>query len=319
MIGNELRGAAVALLLLAPSIARADGSQAALAQSLFDEAVKLMEQERYAEACPKLAESQRLDPAGGTLLNLGLCREKEGKLATAWTIYNEALSQAIKDGRKDRELTAKGRVEALEPMLAKIVIVVPEEVARLDGLEVTLDGVRIGHAAFGVQSPIDTGAHILTASAANKREWQDTVQVHQNGEVVRVAIPLLADAPVPPAPPVERPVLTPSPLRPAGVVIGGAGLASIVVGSIMGGLAIARRGDSNAECPMNRCSARGVALNEDAKTFAWVSNITFGVGIAALATGTIFFLVGKPTAQKNATVVPLAGPATAGAGLAGRF
>ena len=302
MTGSDLaRIVCGVVIALAPSVALADGSETALAQSLFDEGVRLMEQNRYAEACPKLAESQRLDPGGGTLLNLGLCREKEGKLATAWAIYNEALSQAIKDGRKEREATARQRVEELGPMLAKIVIRVPSDVASLGGLVVTLDGVDIGRAAFGVESPIDAGDHVMTAKADGKLEWQQTISVKKDGETSSVDVPMLADAP---PPVVEKPVYKSNPLRPIGFVIGGVGVAGIAVGAIAGGLAIGKRGESNAECPMNQCSAKGVALNEDAKSMAWVSNIGIGVGIAALITGTIFIIAGKPTLVQRAMLVP---------------
>ena len=97
--------------MVAGGAAHADGppSQAdrALARSLFDEARILMDAKRNAEACPKLAESDRLDPGGGTLLNLGVCHENEGKLARAWVELNEALSRAVRDGRKGREDLAR--------------------------------------------------------------------------------------------------------------------------------------------------------------------------------------------------------------------
>src|SRR5450432_3403221 len=68
--------------MAAPSFARADDSAAA--QALFDQGKKAMAALNYAEACPKLEESYRLQEALGTLLNLADCYQRQGKLASAW-------------------------------------------------------------------------------------------------------------------------------------------------------------------------------------------------------------------------------------------
>ncbi|HEY6459621.1 MAG TPA: hypothetical protein VIY73_05695, partial [Polyangiaceae bacterium] len=80
----------------ATSTARAEPTPAnrTLAQSLFEEARKLMAAKDYAAACPKLAQSETLDPSPGTLLNLAVCHQEAGRLATAWSEFNDAAASA---------------------------------------------------------------------------------------------------------------------------------------------------------------------------------------------------------------------------------
>ena len=71
-------------LWLATGVVGAQGaSDKAAAEALFDQGVRLMKQNNFAEACPKLEESDRIDPAVGTLLYLGECYERVGKTASA--------------------------------------------------------------------------------------------------------------------------------------------------------------------------------------------------------------------------------------------
>src|SRR5947207_14602108 len=111
-------GVACGILLFAHAAgAQPTSADISLAQSLFEQGTDLMRQKKYAEACPKLAESQQLDPGGGTLINLAVCLEKDGKLASAYNAYNEALAVAERDGNKTRESTARDRIAVLGPMV----------------------------------------------------------------------------------------------------------------------------------------------------------------------------------------------------------
>ena len=93
-----------------PGFALAEGPPAAqgapVAQALFEAARRLMEEGKFSEACPKLAESHRLDPAAGSLLNLAVCHEKEGKTATAWVEYNDLLGMTGSDDATERRQIA---------------------------------------------------------------------------------------------------------------------------------------------------------------------------------------------------------------------
>ena len=152
--------AAASLVLLAPSAAWA-GNEAA-AEALFVEAQKLVKEKKYAEACPKFAESNRLDRGAGTLIHLADCYEKNKQTASAWATYKEAASAAQALGRADWQKLATQRSNALEPKLAKLTIKVSDPV---DKLEVTKDGAPYAQASWGVALPVDVGSHTVEASA----------------------------------------------------------------------------------------------------------------------------------------------------------
>src|ERR1700722_18868342 len=83
--------ALVALALVAwVRSGRADEPQKGVAQALFERAKESANHGDWASACAQFAESQRLDPAPGTLLNLADCDEHVGKIAAALEHFQEA-------------------------------------------------------------------------------------------------------------------------------------------------------------------------------------------------------------------------------------
>lgn len=93
--------------LLTPAAAFAQETGAAVAEALFRTGRALMAAGDAARACPKFAESNRLDPKLGTLLNLALCHETVGLKASAWAEYNEAATIAGRAGQSERERVAR--------------------------------------------------------------------------------------------------------------------------------------------------------------------------------------------------------------------
>lgn len=289
-------------LLGAPAV-RAQGSDKALAEEMFRQGQALMQAQRYSEACPKLAESQRLDPGTGTLLNLGVCHEREGKLATAWAEFHEVITLAQRDGRQDRVAYAKERIAAVEPRLSRLKIELPPS-ADVPGLEVRLDGNLVGRPALGVPVPVDPGPHDVSASAPGKRSWNGTVVAPEGPANVAVVLPVLEDTPAEPAaavPPVavspahpptsDKPRGDGSTQRVVGYVLGGVGIVGVAVGGVFGLSAISQFNESNEQgCTGNQCTEEAAEIRRDAQSAGTISTVAFVVGGAALAGGAVILL-----------------------------
>src|ERR1700677_768529 len=134
-----------------------EGDKAALAQGLYDAAAELIKAGKFAEACPKLEESQRLDPAMGTQFFLAGCYEKTGRPTSAWSLFLEVAGAAKAAGHTVRETTARARAAALEPRLPRLRIVVDDATRALAGLEIRRDGVLVQAVAYGAPIPVDLG------------------------------------------------------------------------------------------------------------------------------------------------------------------
>ena len=300
----KLRLLVVTAVLLAPAAAHAQNSKEVVAESLFQEGKRLMSDGKYVEACPKLAESNRLDPGAGALTALALCHKAEGKWASSWSEFKDVVSLARRDGRKDREQVALASIAELEPKLSRLTIEVdattlaPQE-------EIVLDDVPFARAAYGQSLPADPGAHRVTARAPGRKPWETTTTLAEKKDqkpiVIVVKVPALEDAPVEAAPVVQAPppatMDMSSPARDRSqnrkiisYAVGGAGVAAIAVGAVFGIRALSKKSDSDGLCGNPCASADGLSANSDARSAATVSNIAIGVGLAAVITGVVLYL-----------------------------
>ncbi|HVK68615.1 MAG TPA: tetratricopeptide repeat protein [Polyangium sp.] len=307
-----------------------EGASIVVAEALFQQGRVLLDQGRYAEACLKLAESQRLDPKLGTLLNLAVCHEKEGKIATAWAEYTSAASLARGKGQKDREQFARDHVAELKKKLAYVVLRMEAPPA---GLGMKLDDKPIDVAALNVPLPIDPGKHTVSAMAPGKRAWTGEILVPAQPGEIPVVIPALEETPelppeeTPPPPPPEPspplPQTKPPPAEPripaptgpsaatvlliTGFSVGGAAL---LVGAVTGILTLVEANEILPNCDGSQCPGQADAL-ATANTLANVSNIGFGVAVLGLGVG----IAGLALAPKRehapppaVSVTPLVGP-----------
>ena len=90
--------------------AAAGAGEKVTAEDMFQQGVELIGKGKWAEAAVKLEESNRLDRAAGTTVNLADCYEHMGKLASAWTLFVEAAAVVARRTPPDpRGETAKTR------------------------------------------------------------------------------------------------------------------------------------------------------------------------------------------------------------------
>src|SRR5580693_2868029 len=113
-------GLALGALLIPTAAYGQKSADAARAEALFAEGRRLMAGHDYTAACPKFADSQALDPAPGTALNLATCYERAGKLASAWATFKTAQASAESAGQRDRAAAARKQVANLEPKLSRL-------------------------------------------------------------------------------------------------------------------------------------------------------------------------------------------------------
>jgi hypothetical protein len=348
-----------AIAPLGSALAEPSSADRSLATQLFREGRALLEQGHVPQACRKLEESHRLDPGGGTLLNLALCHEKEGRTATAWAEFTEGLGIARRDERPLRVEYARNHIALLEPVLSRLFVQVPPT-TDLPDLEVRRDGTALGRAAWGVGMAVDPGDHLVEASAPGKLSWKQAVNVGPKGDNRTVVIPALETAPVPvtttasPTPPpttlassaiaAAAPTnsdaaappdsaatargASPSPLT---WIALGVGVAATGVGTYFGIQAISLKRDADAACPPSGCTVEGARKNDDAIKASNLSTAGFGLGIVGIGVGVILLAtssggshVAMPKAEgvaQKTTIAPTVSVESGGAKLmfSGRF
>lgn len=284
------------LLGLCVQPSRAD-AQAAVAESLFQEARDLLERGKATEACPKFAESQRLEPATGTLLGLAMCHEQEGKLASAWAEYVEVAGAAQRDGHAERATFADQKAAALRPRLSTLTIEVAPEVAEITGLEIKRDSVALGPGGWNLATPINGGNHQIDVSAPGREPWTQSIEIAPEQATAVVRLPILVLLPPEPEPEVAAPQAQVddssgrAPLEPTDglfspqqwVALGtaAAGAVSLGVGGVFLMQALADNSDSSADCQGNVCGPDGTRLRKDAVSHGNVATV-FGVAGAVL-------------------------------------
>jgi hypothetical protein len=311
--------------------ARDDRAQA---DAEFAEAKVLMDAGQVAMACVKFARSELLDPRLGRLLNLAFCHEQEGKTASAWREYNDAMALAEQKGQAEREDFARDRASAVAKKLAFVHFDIPENAAT-----VRVDGAVLAREAWSAPMPFDPGEHTIVLTAPGKKPRNAILMVGNTpgmqlfalapleDEVAPAAPNPAVDSPVSPVaspPPVERIAVAPAArtsanLVPAYVATAATGV-SLAFGAVFGIDAIAKKNEADRLCPGKACiDSSGSQRVADARSAATVSTVGFAVaGVGAVVAVWLFLRAGD-AGEPRARVVPIASAEMTGVRLQGAW
>ncbi|WP_146645556.1 hypothetical protein [Labilithrix luteola] len=285
-----------AAVVMSPAVAR--GDEASVAEELFQRGVTAMDRGDLISACALLSESQRLDPGGGTLLNLALCHERSGRLATAWARYHEALGAARRDGRADRISFAETHLAAVEPRLSHLAIAFT---VRPANARATVDGVELPQAVWESGAPIDAGDHELRVEAPAHDAYKLSFSLAE-GQTKRLAVPALTPTEL--SPHVDATSGTGTTRRILGWSFTGVGAGAVAASAILGGLAIGAESTADSSCPgAGECNdPRGLEASRRATSLSTAATISVIGGAVLLAGGIVLLLTTpstKPASQRG--------------------
>jgi len=263
-------------------------------------------------ACERFTQSDALQPAPGTQLNLGACEAKQGHLLAAREHFRKAGAGFKPDDV--RRAVAINSANDLTERLPVLTVHTAEGVP--PGVQVTLDGAPLDLKVLEHGIELDPGTTKLVVSADGRkpREYEVVLKEAEKRDLaVDVGEPLVAvaaDAPATPAslPPAiedgsERRKLEHT-LGFVGVGVGGAG---ILVGSIFGILAFHEAGTVRANCTATyACRPAGVSAASSGKTDGIVSTTMFVLGGIFGAAGAYLTVRTWKTADTQGTQAPAA-------------
>jgi hypothetical protein len=325
-VGRARFAVVVFFLALTPALAvstpaHADGR--ATAEELFQRGRQAMEKKEFPRACELLEASLKLEDTLGTLLNVALCHEAMGRVASAWGEFRAVEQRALRSvpPQTGRVEFARQHAEALQPKVSRLKMTLDPKIdAR--SVEVRVDGALLVTEALSEGTPVDPGKRVVRVSAPGKRPAELPVDV-PNGPstTIPLTIPALVDAPAAPAPAGAtslqdaEAVASARARRTAGYVTGGIGLAFVAAGAVFGALALNKRSESAcAETTVRGVSGcftqradgkpnpeldRANQAYDDAVVFANLSTGAFILGAIGAGVGMYLILTAKTSAPST--------------------
>lgn len=284
-----------------PEVARAD--------ALFAEGRALLDS-NLQQACAKFEESLRANPAAlGTLMNVALCDEKLGRIATAVARFTEARDHAKEQNLGEHLKVAEQHIAALAPHVPRLAITLREA---LPATQVAVDDKLVALDRLA-ELAVDPGARVVVVSAPGRLPFRATVELARDDRRALV-VPALA-----------RSVTLTSSRRRIGQIVTLGGAAGGVAGLALG--LYARHAYNQQFGPAgpcthdgNLCTPAGQRQVDRARTLGNVGTAVGVLGVVAAGVGAYLWLGAPGDARdRGLAVVPQLAPDGLGVAALGRF
>jgi hypothetical protein len=306
--------------------------QIAEARDAFRIGSTLAKQAQWVDALAAFERSARLRPHAVTTYNIAFCERALGRYARARKSFARAIAAPGGELPQALATESRGYLAEIEQRLVRAVITLtrPGAALAVDGRPLESAGGAPAHPTLvaGTRGPgpaeavkaasfdllLDPGTHVLLVSASGA---PDAVVTRDFAPGTTPALTLgPTSGPVKLADATTRAGAGPG--RRAGAAVAfGLGGAGLVVGAVMGGLALHQRSSLDAQCPTkSNCPASAQGTIDSMNHLASGSTIGFGVLVAGAGLGAVLLLTGtggaKAAPARGATATPWIGPGSLG-------
>ena len=284
------------------------------ADELFAKGISLRET-NLEQSCKAFRESLELNPqAIGTLMNVALCDEKLGKIASAVRRFSEARDRAKEGNLPDYVAEAEARIAKLKDDVPKVTIRFLGE--RPPNTRVVIDDKLIAAAEYekGAPVPVDPGELVIVVSAPGRLAYETKMMIGKKEEKP-IEVPELK----------KGVTVKSSSRRAVGIITTAAGGTFFLTGVVLGLYARSAYNTAYDEgCDTVDgevvCNATQQSETERALTIGNVGTVVGAVGLAATGVGLYLWLTApKDATERKVTVIPSVTPEGAGITAVGRF
>jgi len=303
---------ALLLLLHAASAAAAPtAEERARARTLMDWGDARFEAKNYASALEQYRAADEIMGVPTTGIEVGRTLERLGRLLEARETLRRVSEYPQRPDEPKPFAVARQRADRL---LSDIAPRIPRVTLLVDGLpagtaaRITFDGQAVEPSRIGGYLEADPGRHHVVATASGFPDVTREVTLAE-GQALQVvltfgqeptAVPRSA---VPSRPVPTRQAVPPAVRQPVLLWVGvGVTAAGVAVGTVTGLRSLSLTQSAKRHCEDTHCSPAAAGDIDSAKTLANISNVAFGVGIAALGVATWQFVSHRARAKEEPRV-----------------